>query len=630
MPRLLIVAALVLAWPELTLSARLRRQVKGSGSEAQTKKWGDDPVTDFPEDDPPEDYQLLMTNEEAAKQAEAEAENRTKDAAKAEERRKACDGPPRKDMLDGKDLNFDDDEQKKLLLKLAAEFQVDVSAELGKENKTMSATSDERAPGGKLKIVFKRDAKGHSGKRRTKLQCSERQTRFDRYLLSLAGEETSHCSEICRSRDQKFDGGGFEVVGDVTIFTCGCSNKEVIVSCEEMPFKRCCFGACPALECPALAAGFRCPVAKGCTTISDDAKLRDAKAKQSPQQAAQEGADPLATSNSMNLNLPALLQEGTKQKVNTHNPCDTMKGKLEAELEEEQKLGDQEPEKVERPADDFECRVPGWEDWLASVNIYRCMHDVPAMHWDDSLAMGVFNDYKLSDNMGRLVDAQTRKAPDGPGADALFAGSTDVFEATKFWYKNIEDCGGFPGCRENSTRNVDDFTAMMWQGGQTMGCFQNDYGLIGCRFKGGNKLGCRTPNYGDDDIYDVNIWPLKRSFAECVKVIKVCGYTAPKGSKHVDELVGFGPKGSNHFVMPQVPLSNIFKAEPQVDTVIPGMPTTTKKAKKKRRTTTTTPKPLKIKKGDVEAGEAAPLEGDVIVRAEDTKAWGDQAVDSRP
>lgn len=312
-------------------------------------------------------------------------------------------------------------------------------------------------------------------------------TLFDKYILSRQGNTSIECKEVCRSRfADSFDGGFFEVVGDTTVYSCGCDDQEIVISCVGMPFQQCCQGSCPGAECPDEAIGFSCPKSKGC---------------------------------------------GTKTMIESSMTPDDV---------------------VATQVKEGGCSTAGYQEWVMVINAYRCMHDVPPVLWDEDLAFDMNEQYKVAAVMIES-NSSTRKAPYGPGADVLYEGEgATPLEAASYWYAGIKACGGFPGCREGSTGDVDDFTTMLWQGGTRVGCFRNKYGLSGCRFKGSDKLTCKTPNHGPDEFYDKNIWPMRKSFLECVDIQKACGFSAPKDADDVDQLVGYGHVGSSGFAPKKV------------------------------------------------------------------------------
>jgi hypothetical protein len=186
------------------------------------------------------------------------------------------------------------------------------------------------------------------------------------------------------------------------------------------------------------------------------------------------------------------------------------------------------------------CKSDNWKEWVAAHNIYRCMHDVPALSWNEDVYADAAKHFKSVKTMihSKMYDV---KPPAGPAGENLFQGTGKYspLDAVKAWYSEIKDCGKMPGCKNGATKPVGHFTAMSWNGAKDIGCFNNKYNLWGCRYKALDYKSCNTPNYGSDEDWAHNVYPRKNTFKDCLAKVKKCGLPAPKGSEAVDSTTGY-------------------------------------------------------------------------------------------
>eukprot|EP00971_Amphidinium_carterae_P259551 5150072-Amphidinium_carterae.1 len=56
-------------------------------------------------------------------------------------------------------------------------------------------------------------------------------------------------------------------------------------------------------------------------------------------------------------------------------------------------------------------------------------------------------------------------------------------DAVSAWYSEIKKCGSLPGYRWGNTADVWNFTTMIWNGDQEIGCHANRFNVYACRYK---------------------------------------------------------------------------------------------------------------------------------------------------
>jgi len=179
-----------------------------------------------------------------------------------------------------------------------------------------------------------------------------------------------------------------------------------------------------------------------------------------------------------------------------------------------------------------------FQEWVAAHNVYRCMHDVPAVSWNEAVFQDAYGHFAHMPHMSHSQSYQV-PPPAGPAGENLYyhSASHNAADAVQMWYSEINDCPSFPGCQGYSTGH---FTAMMWQGATEIGCLSNPYNIVACRYKGADKLGCSTPNFGDASSYAQNVYPRVKTYTECKAAVEACGLTveAPLNDPSVDGTTG--------------------------------------------------------------------------------------------
>jgi len=182
-----------------------------------------------------------------------------------------------------------------------------------------------------------------------------------------------------------------------------------------------------------------------------------------------------------------------------------------------------------------------WKDWVAAHNIYRCMHDVPAVVFDRRVFQSARNHFQNMASM-QHSDCYGVPAPAGPAGENLFSGSGsyNAMDVVSGWYEEINNCGPFPGCDSGKSGTVGHFTAMIWNGDKEIGCLLNRHNLGVCRYKGLDYKSCNTPNYGGSKSYPTNVFARKKSYSYCKAKVKQCGLpvSEPKSAGALDSTTG--------------------------------------------------------------------------------------------
>jgi len=182
-----------------------------------------------------------------------------------------------------------------------------------------------------------------------------------------------------------------------------------------------------------------------------------------------------------------------------------------------------------------------WKDWVAAHNIYRCMHNVPAVVWDDAVYQDTYKTFAQQSYMSHSASYDV-PAPAGPAGENLFqgTGTYNAMDAVSSWYSEVKDCGTMPGCRSGAMGVTGHFTAMIWQGDKQIGCLANSYKLFSCRYKGLDYKTCNTPNFGDNTAYTQNVYPRVKTYSECKAAVAACGLptSEPASASALDSTTG--------------------------------------------------------------------------------------------
>jgi len=162
-----------------------------------------------------------------------------------------------------------------------------------------------------------------------------------------------------------------------------------------------------------------------------------------------------------------------------------------------------------------------WKEYVEAHNIYRCMHDLSPVVWSEAVYQDVaktFENQRETDHS----DSFSIAAPAGPAGENLYQSSwsSEPSDALAAWYTEMEDCGAFPGCKSGASGTTGHFTVMTWNGAQEIGCTKNQYSIVACRYKGGDKASCRTPNM--QGHFSTNVFAAVRTQEKCTAMVKKC------------------------------------------------------------------------------------------------------------
>jgi hypothetical protein len=170
------------------------------------------------------------------------------------------------------------------------------------------------------------------------------------------------------------------------------------------------------------------------------------------------------------------------------------------------------------------CREDGpgsWQEWVDAHNIRRCMHDVPSITWSNAMYDHVKRTFQNQRQMSHS-NSYGVAPPAGPAGENLAWASYTLSpeQSTKMWYDEVNNCGSFPGCKTGSRGVTGHFTALIWDGVETIGCHSNQHKLVACQYKGKDQKGCTTPNMGGS--YETNVFSAVKSKAQCERIVEQC------------------------------------------------------------------------------------------------------------
>eukprot|EP00929_Paragymnodinium_shiwhaense_P089035 TRINITY_DN4929_c0_g1_i1.p1 TRINITY_DN4929_c0_g1~~TRINITY_DN4929_c0_g1_i1.p1 ORF type:complete len:759 (-),score=224.82 TRINITY_DN4929_c0_g1_i1:58-2334(-) len=157
------------------------------------------------------------------------------------------------------------------------------------------------------------------------------------------------------------------------------------------------------------------------------------------------------------------------------------------------------------------------EEWLAAINMYRCMHGSPPVAWNEAIAQGAEEWAKEMPPM-RHSHSYELSPPQGENL-AANTGVKDIDMRVASWYNEVNDCLAFPGCEKSKTagKAVGHFTALVWKGVKEVGCGStkgsDGWWYYVCRFSSGEKLSFDTPNMHGG--YTKNVFKQAKSEKEC-------------------------------------------------------------------------------------------------------------------
>jgi len=80
--------------------------------------------------------------------------------------------------------------------------------------------------------------------------------------------------------------------------------------------------------------------------------------------------------------------------------------------------------------------------------MYRCMHGVPALEWNDEMYDSVENYFGKASEMSHSDCYGEDAGAGGPAGENLYWAkpARSPMDAVDAWYDEISACGPFPGC----------------------------------------------------------------------------------------------------------------------------------------------------------------------------------------
>ncbi len=152
------------------------------------------------------------------------------------------------------------------------------------------------------------------------------------------------------------------------------------------------------------------------------------------------------------------------------------------------------------------------DTWLREHNIRRCIHDVPLVTWSDAAYQSA---QAYVNNLATLQHSNSYQEPPpaGPAGENLAIGFPNISSVVAAWYDEISCCVAIPGC-VNQTCSADQFTAIVWEGVQEIGCAHNSVtNIFICRYRSGNVLSGDTAN--TVGFYLDNVLPISKNQSQC-------------------------------------------------------------------------------------------------------------------
>eukprot|EP00929_Paragymnodinium_shiwhaense_P110140 TRINITY_DN76897_c0_g1_i1.p1 TRINITY_DN76897_c0_g1~~TRINITY_DN76897_c0_g1_i1.p1 ORF type:complete len:687 (-),score=146.05 TRINITY_DN76897_c0_g1_i1:25-2085(-) len=164
---------------------------------------------------------------------------------------------------------------------------------------------------------------------------------------------------------------------------------------------------------------------------------------------------------------------------------------------------------------------PDEQQWLKTINEFRCMHGVPPVKWNEKMAGESLEWVKKFPPL-KHSDSYNLKPPCAENL-AHTTMVKDIRGRVADWYEESKHCDKFPGCEKSSKagKTVGHFTAMVWKGVKEIGCAahesQKDQWFYLCRFASGPGLSYDTANM--EGGYTKNILAASVSAEKCKQEI---------------------------------------------------------------------------------------------------------------
>jgi len=179
-----------------------------------------------------------------------------------------------------------------------------------------------------------------------------------------------------------------------------------------------------------------------------------------------------------------------------------------------------------------QCSGDQWKQWVAATNLFRCMHNVPAVSSSNQIALDTFNQFKDQKDLTHS-HSYNLPPPVGPSGENLYRGFSppEPIDAVRLWYKEVQACSALPeGCQGSATHVTGHYTGLIWAGVEDIGCTINGNNLAACRYKGTDKLSCKTPNMKGS--FEQNVFKASQSFKTCWAKLSACGLDPPTLEPH--------------------------------------------------------------------------------------------------
>jgi len=156
--------------------------------------------------------------------------------------------------------------------------------------------------------------------------------------------------------------------------------------------------------------------------------------------------------------------------------------------------------------------------WLREHNIYRCMHQAPAVEWDDAVYQ---NAQTYVDKLMHMTHSKSYDIPPpaGPAGENLAMGRHSINRVVADWYNEERCCNSLPGCESVSQGSgcgtTMHFTAVVWKAVKKIGCAKNHRNIYICRYWSGNTKTSDTANMRGG--FSTNVLAKTTSAEECRK-----------------------------------------------------------------------------------------------------------------
>lgn len=154
-------------------------------------------------------------------------------------------------------------------------------------------------------------------------------------------------------------------------------------------------------------------------------------------------------------------------------------------------------------------------EWLAEVNLYRCMHGVAPLVWSEALAASV-RGWVGGLSSPRHSDSYHHGSPLGPSGENLAWGQDSIARAVYDWYSDVAYCSSLPGCEEGlGGAATGHFTTLVWRSSTELGCGRSSRtGFLACRFRGGREHTGDASNLTSAHL--ANVRPKSRDMQACL------------------------------------------------------------------------------------------------------------------